>query len=73
MQYKKTAFYFLFAGMALVIAASIFLMTATTASAPCPAGHGFGTGQRFSAKAVIVAVIRAKLSAARGTLWRARR
>ena len=35
MQYKKTAFYFLFAGMALVIASSIFLMTATTASAQC--------------------------------------
>lgn len=35
MQYKKTAFYFLFAGLALVIAASIFLMTATTASAQC--------------------------------------
>ncbi len=35
MEYKKTAFYFLFAGMALVIAASIFLMTATTASAQC--------------------------------------
>ncbi len=35
MQYKKTAFYFLFAGMALVIAASIFLTTATTVSAQC--------------------------------------
>jgi len=35
MQYKKTAFYFLFAGLALVIAASIFLTTATTASAQC--------------------------------------
>ena len=35
MQYKKTAFYFLFAGMALVIAASIFLMTASTVSAQC--------------------------------------
>jgi hypothetical protein len=35
MQYKKTTFYFLFAGLALVIAASIFLTTATTASAQC--------------------------------------
>jgi hypothetical protein len=35
MQYKKTAFYFLFAGLALVIAASVFLTTATTASAQC--------------------------------------
>jgi len=35
MQYKKTAFYFLFAGMALVIAASIFLATATPVSAQC--------------------------------------
>jgi hypothetical protein len=35
MQYKKTAFYFLFAGMALVIAASIFLTTATSVSAQC--------------------------------------
>jgi len=35
MQYKKTAFYFLFAGLALLIAASIFLTTATTASAQC--------------------------------------
>jgi hypothetical protein len=35
MQYKKTSFYFLFAGMALVIAASIFLATATPVSAQC--------------------------------------
>jgi hypothetical protein len=35
MQYKKTAFYFLFVGMALVIAASIFLATATPVSAQC--------------------------------------
>jgi hypothetical protein len=35
MQYKKTAFYFLFAGLALVIAASIFLTTASPASAQC--------------------------------------
>jgi hypothetical protein len=35
MQHKKTAFYFLFAGMALVIAASIYLATATPVSAQC--------------------------------------
>jgi hypothetical protein len=35
MHYKKTTFYFLFAGMALVIAASIFLATATPVSAQC--------------------------------------
>jgi hypothetical protein len=35
MQYKKTAFYFLFAGMALVIAASIYLATATPVRAQC--------------------------------------
>lgn len=35
MQYKKTAFYFLFVGVALVIAASVFLATATPASAQC--------------------------------------
>ncbi len=35
MQYKKTSFYFLFAGLALVIAASIFLTTASPASAQC--------------------------------------
>jgi hypothetical protein len=35
MQYKKTAFYFLFVGLALVIAASIFLTTASPASAQC--------------------------------------
>jgi hypothetical protein len=35
MQYKKTAFYFLFAGLALVIAASIFLTTASPVSAQC--------------------------------------
>jgi len=35
MQYKKTTFYFLFAGLALVIATSIFGATATTASAQC--------------------------------------
>lgn len=35
MQYKKTAFYFLFAGLALVIAASVFLTTASPASAQC--------------------------------------
>ncbi len=35
MQYKKNAFYFLFAGLALVLAASIFLTTATPASAQC--------------------------------------
>jgi hypothetical protein len=35
MQYKKTAFYFLFAGLALVIATSIFLVTATPVSAQC--------------------------------------
>jgi hypothetical protein len=33
MQYKKTAFYFLFAGLAPVIAASICLTTASPASA----------------------------------------
>ncbi len=35
MHYKKTAFYFLFAGLALVIAASVFLTTASPASAQC--------------------------------------
>ena len=35
MQYKKTAFYFLFAGLALVIATSIFLVTASPAGAQC--------------------------------------
>jgi hypothetical protein len=35
MQYKKTAFYFLFAGLALVIAASVFLTTASPANAQC--------------------------------------
>ncbi|MDP1546803.1 MAG: hypothetical protein Q8L87_12330 [Anaerolineales bacterium] len=35
MQQKNIAFYFLFAGLALVIAASIFLATATPASAQC--------------------------------------
>jgi hypothetical protein len=35
MQHKKTAFSFLFAGMALVIASSIFLATASSASAQC--------------------------------------
>ena len=35
MQYKKTAFYFLFAGMALFIAAGIYLFTATPVSAQC--------------------------------------
>jgi hypothetical protein len=35
MQYKKTAFYFLFAGLAIVIATSIFLTTASPASAQC--------------------------------------
>jgi len=35
MQHKKTVFLFLFAGMALVIAASIFLATAPPASAQC--------------------------------------
>ena len=35
MQYKSTAFYFLFVGMALVIAASIFLITATPVRAQC--------------------------------------
>ena len=35
MQYKKIAFYFLFAGMAVLIATSIFLMTATPVSAQC--------------------------------------
>ena len=35
MQYKKTAFYFLFVGIAMVIAASIFLTTATPVSAQC--------------------------------------
>jgi len=35
MQHKKIAFSFLFAGMALVIAASIFLATATPAKAQC--------------------------------------
>jgi hypothetical protein len=33
MQHKKTAFSFLFAGMALVIASSIFLATASPVSA----------------------------------------
>ena len=35
MQYQKTAIYFISAGMALVIAASIFLMTATPVRAQC--------------------------------------
>jgi len=35
MHYKKNAFYFLFAGMALFVAASIFLSTATPVSAQC--------------------------------------
>jgi hypothetical protein len=35
MQYKKIAFYFLFAGMAVLIATSIFLTTATPVSAQC--------------------------------------
>jgi hypothetical protein len=35
MQYKKIAFYFLFAGMAVLIAISIFLTTATPVSAQC--------------------------------------
>ncbi|MFZ5880825.1 MAG: hypothetical protein ACOY0R_15770 [Chloroflexota bacterium] len=35
MQYKRTAFYFLFAGLALVIAAGIFLATATPVRAQC--------------------------------------
>jgi hypothetical protein len=35
MQYKKSTFYFLFAGLALVIAASIFLVTATPVRAQC--------------------------------------
>lgn len=35
MQYKRSAFYFLFAGLALVIAASIFLATATPVRAQC--------------------------------------
>jgi len=35
MHYKKTAFYFLFAGLALVIAASVFLTTASPANAQC--------------------------------------
>jgi hypothetical protein len=35
MHHKKTAFSFLFAGLALVIASSIFLATASTASAQC--------------------------------------
>jgi hypothetical protein len=35
MQHTKTAFYFLFAGLALVIATSIFLATATPVSAQC--------------------------------------
>lgn len=35
MQYKKSAFYLLFAGLALVIAASIYLTTATPVSAQC--------------------------------------
>ena len=35
MHHKKTALFFLFAGLAVVIAAGIFLMTATPASAQC--------------------------------------
>jgi hypothetical protein len=35
MQHKKTAFFFLFAGLAFLIAASIFLATAAPASAQC--------------------------------------
>ena len=35
MQHKKTAFSFLFAGMTLVIVVSIFLVTASPASAQC--------------------------------------
>lgn len=35
MQHKKTAFYFLFVGMAFVIAASVFLFTASPVSAQC--------------------------------------
>ena len=35
MRYKKTAFYFLFAGLALVIAAGVFLTTASPASVQC--------------------------------------
>ena len=35
MHHKKTAFSFLFAGLALVVAASIFLATASPASAQC--------------------------------------
>jgi hypothetical protein len=35
MQHKRTAFYFLFAGLALVIATSIFLVTATPVRAQC--------------------------------------
>ena len=35
MQYKKTAFYFLFAGMALFFATGIYLFTATPVSAQC--------------------------------------
>lgn len=35
MQHKKTAFYFLFVGMAFVLAASVFLFSATPASAQC--------------------------------------
>jgi hypothetical protein len=35
MKYKKTAFFFFFAGMAFLIAASIFLATASPASAQC--------------------------------------
>jgi len=35
MHHKKTAFYFLFAGLAIVIVAGIFLATATPASAQC--------------------------------------
>jgi hypothetical protein len=35
MQYKKTAFYFLVAGVALVIAMGVFLATATPVSAQC--------------------------------------
>jgi hypothetical protein len=35
MQHKKTAFYFLFAGLALVIATGIFLATATPVRAQC--------------------------------------
>jgi hypothetical protein len=35
MHYKKTAIYFLFAGLAIIIATGIFLVTATPASAQC--------------------------------------